>query len=659
MKLPVKTLDRSCWHALTALLARAAVTFFLSAGQLGEIYAPWTMAAVAVSGSGLSGLFALIGAACGGLLFFDFQTGLRHIAAAILIFAAAIAFSDSKLYDRPWFRPAAAAIMPILVQSVALIGRGFFHWTLCLAAAAAAALLTHWWNTPDKQLRMLLIFTGLCTALVPLSVNGFSPGQTCAAWLVLLLAGLSTPAHSAAMGAGIGLLLDLVPARPSLLLAMALGCGGYAAALCPHRRWSAAAFFACSSAIPVLFRADHWDVLLFQMMVAGIAYLCIPEKYLPKQDSAELLKPPSSSTPLRQGAAAFRELYDSFFRSSAPEKPENPSVLFDRAAEVVCRNCVLCPRCWQQEYNTTYDAFNHACPALIRRGQAKPEDFPSYFASRCIHFPDLLRAIDTELYAYLLRRQYRLRLSHVKELAAAQYAQMGELLNGTAQAVPAAAEAGLTCHTDFALRPKRGELLCGDQAEIFSVGSTLYLLLSDGMGSGESAHAEASMTVRLLRQFLQAGIDPLPALKTMNTALRLRCDSGGGFTTIDLLALQKTDGTTSLYKYGAAASYLKKNGRVTRFTSVTLPAGLQDIRNTPEAATLQLTDGAMMILVSDGITSNGDEWLQNLLAGWSSNIQGLAARIMTESESHGGLEDDCAVMVLQTENSIKNGRKHV
>ena len=67
----------------------------------------------------------------------------------------------------------------------------------------------------------------------------------------------------------------------------------------------------------------------------------------------------------------------------------------------------------------------------------------------------------------------------------------------------------------------------------------MYLLLSDGMGSGEAAHREAAMTVRLLRQFLEAGIEPGPALKTLNTALSLRGESGGGFTTIDLLALQR------------------------------------------------------------------------------------------------------------------------
>ena len=58
--------------------------------------------------------------------------------------------------------------------------------------------------------------------------------------------------------------------------------------------------------------------------------------------------------------------------------------------------------------------------------------------------------------------------------------------------------------------------------------------------------------MRLLEQFLRAGIEPAPALKTLNSALALRGETGGAFTTIDLLALRRSTGEATLYKYGAA-----------------------------------------------------------------------------------------------------------
>ena len=68
----------------------------------------------------------------------------------------------------------------------------------------------------------------------------------------------------------------------------------------------------------------------------------------------------------------------------------------------------------------------------------------------------------------------------------------------------------LRCRVGTMLRPKEGETACGDQLAVFTVGNTLYMLLSDGMGSGTAAHAESAMTVRLLRSFLKAGIRPRP-----------------------------------------------------------------------------------------------------------------------------------------------------
>lgn len=86
-------------------------------------------------------------------------------------------------------------------------------------------------------------------------------------------------------------------------------------------------------------------------------------------------------------AAAFRAVYDSLEDHAPLLRPENPAVLFDRAAEQVCRDCPLRSDCWQTHYTDTYNAFNDACPALLRRGQALAEDFPPYFAARCVRFP--------------------------------------------------------------------------------------------------------------------------------------------------------------------------------------------------------------------------------------------------------------------------------
>lgn len=104
------------------LIACMALTLLLTACRLGG-YAPLSLALTALAGPGLPGLAGLAGAGLGALVFLDFQSGLRHTAAAILIFAASSAFFDTKLYRRPGFRPAVSAGMFLLVQSVYLLHR--------------------------------------------------------------------------------------------------------------------------------------------------------------------------------------------------------------------------------------------------------------------------------------------------------------------------------------------------------------------------------------------------------------------------------------------------------------------------------------------------------------------------------------------------------
>lgn len=166
------------------------------------------------------------------------------------------------------------------------------------------------------------------------------------------------------------------------------------------------------------------------------------------------------------------------------------------------------------------------------------------------------------------------------------------------------------------------------------------------------------MTVRLLRQFLQSGIEPRPALRTLNTAAMLRCQGGAGFTTIDLACLDRAAGTLTLYKYGAAPSYLKRHGTVARYTSAALPAGLESADGEVPPQTAAVSGGTWLVQVSDGVAGEDDEWLQDLLAGWDGHSpRALAEELLRQSAAHGGGADDCAVSVMAVES--RENRQHI
>ena len=397
--------------------------------------------------------------------------------------------------------------------------------------------------------------------------------------------------------------------------------------------------------------------MLGETMLACPLLLLIPGrvfggKRLQKETDASSAVTESIRKQLDRTAAAFRELYDSLGRTAVQSADENQAIIYDRAAERVCRGCALCELCWKKEYVSTFNALNDATPFLLERGRPLPKDFPAYFSNRCIHLPEFLSEVGAELSTFLLRRQYRRQLEESRRTQRVQYAQVGEMLRaaaaGLGESVPASAQTR-PYQIGAVLRPKEGESVCGDSVTSFENNDgQLCLLLSDGSGCGEPARKESALTCRLLQQFLEAGIEAEAALKTLNAAMALRGAETGSFTTIDLCTCDPLTGETVFYKYGAAPSYLKKGGSVRRVTGASLPAGLRGNPAAPDVTRIRLEEGGSLVMISDGVADPGrDEWLMDLLAGWEGeDPQALAGLILAESVRREKLQDDCGIQVL-------------
>ena len=363
------------------------------------------------------------------------------------------------------------------------------------------------------------------------------------------------------------------------------------------------------------------------------------------------------------------------------------SVIFDRAAGKLCRSCALRDRCWKQDYASTFNAMNDATAPMMARGSALAEDFPRYFADRCLHFPAYVAAVDRELAALLYRRQYNARVGESRAAVCQQYAQLSELLHSAATELSReltpdltgerrlrqmTAQLGLEVRTaafrdsrgllhleaegpgcaalarperlselsallgvplrlerrgegslsliqqeplmavaGVAAQRKGGETVSGDAGTYFKrPDGMLYVLLCDGMGSGPEANRESTLAVRLLEQFLQAGVPARQALSTLSSALALRGEDAGGFTTVDLLQIDLFTGDGELYKLGAAPTYVKRSGAVQRLSGSALPAGLSAGEDpVSDRFPLRLSPGDTVLMVSDGICGGcGRSW---------------------------------------------------
>ena len=157
--------------------------------------------------------------------------------------------------------------------------------------------------------------------------------------------------------------------------------------------------------------------------------------------------------------------------------------------------------------------------------------------------------------------------------------------------------------------------LCGDYFECFRTDSKAYIILSDGMGTGGRAAIDSAMTVELFSRLIRAGVSLDTALSITNTALSVKSDDES-LSTLDVAEIDLFDGSTVIYKAGAAASFYTTAGRVRTVEMPSTPLGILS-KVKFSRYTLRLRGGDSLIMVSDGILGCGNTWLKDEIKAFS------------------------------------------
>ena len=345
---------------------------------------------------------------------------------------------------------------------------------------------------------------------------------------------------------------------------------------------------------------------------------------------------------------ALRAAFAALRTAASPAPPaaaamQNPGAMFTFAAERTCRGCSMRDVCWNREYTGTRNAFNDATAAILRRGSAAPTDFPPYFAARCLRLAELVGSINDTLSAMRYQQRFRRRVREDNRLLCAQYDGMLQVLDEMLEPVrgegTAAREEVLRALVGVAERCKDGEETCGDTGRYFKTPSgRLFLLISDGMGSGAQAGQQSAALAQLLELFLQAGVEPATVLRLVCPAFALSRD-GDSVASIDLLDLDLCSGEAVFYKCGAAPSWVLREGASPRRIGAgALPAGMP----MPELAEAEVTRmtlraGDRVVMVSDGV--------EGLPVGTCSGSPGEMAEAILNAAAKDGCSDDMTVMV--------------
>lgn len=201
----------------------------------------------------------------------------------------------------------------------------------------------------------------------------------------------------------------------------------------------------------------------------------------------------------------------------------------------------------------------------------------------------------------------------------------------------------------FAQYSAEGEL-CGDTVKIIndSKGHSI-LIISDGMGKGSRAALDGAMGAGLLSKLINSGFGFDSALKIVNSALLVKSNDES-LATLDIANIDLFTGKCELFKAGAPASYIIKDGRLTKCELTSMPAGiLRGIEFAKRTAVLSLGDS--IILMSDGITDLGERWLKDTISGMPQGVQEGADYILgcAKEEMKNKKADDMSIIFARLE----------
>lgn len=512
---------------------------------------------------------------------------------------------------------------------------------------AAGGVIFQSWRGENTYIAMYLLRVGLAFGAVWIVQLARQKHDTTAGWIAIAVAVLSLaqiapvvwmnlgmvaaavlvvalPLPAVAM---IGLALDLAQVTPVSMTAVL----SLVALLRLLPKLPARVMAAMPAAVYILIMAlcGQMDLLpLPPLMLGGVLGMAVPGDRPRLQRRGET------------GAAQVRlELVASVMAQAEQLLQEAQGNPIDEAAQLVKvadRACTACP---SRKGCKAAEHIQRLPVSVLHQGQIHMDDLPLDCKKRSRLLTELRRSQDQLrlLYADHQRRQ------EYRNAVIQQYHFLSEYLQDLADQLPQRTVAKpQRFQPEVAVCSTGKEMANGDRCMWFA-GTQLryYLLLCDGMGTGPAAAEEAKTAGNLLRRLLMAGYPAQYALRSLNSLCALR--GKAGTVTLDLAEFRLDTGKVSVYKWGAAPSWLLLTTGPEQIGAGGIPPGMSvtDARETVDNLTMR--HGEVLVMLSDGVDAAAA--LKNTGPYLQEPAGTLAARLLEQGRGDG--MDDATVAVIR------------
>jgi hypothetical protein len=393
-------------------------------------------------------------------------------------------------------------------------------------------------------------------------------------------------------------------------------------------RWMVCAVPAISFLL-VMYLCGMWELTPLPMLLLGNTIGLI----LPGKPAPAIHRGSTGVAQVRLEMAAGVLSQSEQLLSEVQDVPLDEQTLILKAAERACGTCPCRKSCRETEKAKQLPA------QLLHRPLFTMEDLPLACKKRGRVMVELRRSQDQ----YRLLKADRERRREYHSALLQQYRFLTEYMQDLADELPRRAEKmQQRFRPEVEVRSAGKEGVNGDRCVHFA-GPELkyYVLLCDGMGTGEGAALEAKEACAMLRRLLMAGFPAPYALRSLNSLCTLRGVPGA--VSIDLAQTCLETGKTTLYKWGAAPSWLLAGTGAEKIGTAGAPPGLSITDSRETVDRLSLRRGETLVLLSDGV--DGEEAMRHR-ALWQDRSPGeMAAGILDTGRGEGA--DDATVAVVR------------
>lgn len=599
--------------------------FVLSAASLGNYSLPLTMGFVCAC-SGWPAVLAAAGGCLGYWLFWGTGSYIGLLWTLASLPVALLMGSRSVFRRVPLLLPAVAG----LITAAAGVACQFLFqdmtpipvYLLRIALGAGCAMLF------QKLLQgRNPILDWLATGLLVLSLAQINPipylgfGFLAAGWIA------GTGAFPAAVISGLALDLAQITTVPmTAVLSFA-----YLIRFLPRYPKYLAAMAPAAAYIGMMTLCGCWDMAPVAGLIFGsIAGILLP---LPGRFTYRRGETGVAQVRLEMAAGVLTQTETLLMETQPP--PVDEEALMMRAAERACGGCAYRKNCKDSERLAQLPPVTLHKPLLSTQELPIVCRKPGRFLAELHRCQEQLRSIRADR-----QRQREYRAAVIQ-----QYRFLASFLQDLADQLPRRTETvGKQLHPEVTVYANRREQDNGDRCLRFSgVGKKYYVLLCDGMGKGMGAVEEGKNAAALLQRMLRAGYPAEHALRSLNSLCALRDRAGA--VTVDLAELMLDSGKVTLYKWGAAPSYLATRYGAEQLGAVSPPPGISVSDEQERVEHTSLRWGECLVMVSDGI----NPWdALRCCTELSEHSAGELASAILSCGQIGG-QDDATVVVIRLE----------